>query len=187
MKKTITSQVANHLVLYESVLIKKQHTLIHMMRGISNIKKSKEKVGNCYYYDADQTSLIIILHVVDSNKIWDLVSFFCNTRGTHLFIIMVKYWLWRIHYELRTYSRRWTTLIKIKHDKKPIYVLSRSLVFFYLFSVLTRLECDFWIYHAIYVLLSHIKMIISRTMIQTITYKKIIIYSFYSLLFWIWR
>ena len=43
--KTITSQVANHLVMYELVLFKKQHTLIHMMKCISNIKKNKEKGG----------------------------------------------------------------------------------------------------------------------------------------------
>ena len=55
-------QVANHLVLYESVLLKKQHTLIHMMtRSIPNIKKSKKKSGSTFIIVVQTRSATIII------------------------------------------------------------------------------------------------------------------------------
>ena len=92
--------------------------------------------------------------------------FFYKTRGTHLFIIMVKYRLWRIHYEL------FKKVNYIYQDKirLEINVLSRSLVFLIYFRCWQDWNMIFD--SSMTILLLHIKTIISRTILWIITSRR---------------
>ena len=107
-----------------TTLLKKQHTLIHMMTSISNIKKSKKSGARCYCCTDQKCDNNYCK--VNSKQMWDLVSFY--TRYTS---VLLSWWTaytrfqeqavlsfvirwWNILYQWRYFlSRQFTTRILI--------------------------------------------------------------------------